>query len=237
MLKSQKHFYWIGGGVWAALMLAGGVFMLVAGLRGEGTGLGDALETEVFSSSEVITGDPVAQGAVVIEAGEVDVGPEGLTLTDPIEAADRPAFDLDVPEGRYRVKIYRPEEEPRVIGMVALHLSQAPVARWERAGRRNRPIDFGFSTDELVALGDVEAVAALEGEAVKAALSAASGPVPFATLSAEGRDVLLFDPSFETFSADIYAGFDENGDLVLVVKDFGYFGTRKALDKRASDER
>ena len=59
VLKSQKHYYWIGGGIWAALMLGGGAFLVVAGLQGEGSGLGGALETEVFSSAEVVTGDLV----------------------------------------------------------------------------------------------------------------------------------------------------------------------------------
>ncbi|MBS8225268.1 hypothetical protein DYI42_03350 [Vannielia litorea] len=236
VLKSQKHYYWIGGGIWAALMLGGGAFLVVAGLQGEGSGLGGALETEVFSSAEVVTGDPAAQGAEVIEAGEVDIGPAGLTLTDPIASADRPAFDLDVPEGRYPALIYRPVDEPRVIGMVALRLSEDPVETWETVGRKNRPIDLDFSSDDVVALGDVEAVARLDEEAVRAALAEADAAIPLATLSAEGRDVLLFDPSFETFSADIYAGFDAEGDLVLLVKDFGYFATRKALEERARDE-
>ncbi len=232
MLKSQKHYYWIGGGIWLALMLLGGAFVVVAGLRGEGFGLGEALESETFPSAEVVTGDPAAQGVEITEAGEVDVGPSGLTLTDPIASPGRTAFDLEVPEGRYSALIYRPADEPRVIGMVALRLTGSEIATWETVGRKDRPIDLDFSTDDVVALGDVEAVAALDPEAVKAALAASAEPVPTATLTAEGRDILLFDPSFETFSADIYAGYDAEGSLVMLVKDFGYFATRKALEEK-----
>ncbi|SIN91890.1 hypothetical protein [Vannielia litorea] len=233
MLKSQRHYYWIGGGIWGLLMLVGIGFVVYSSLQGKGSGLADALSTEVFAQSEVVTGDAAAQGVLLTDAGEVDIGPGGLTLTDPLTDPDRPAFDLDTPEGRFPALIYRPADDPRVIGMVALRFSDAPVGKWKRAGRKGRPLDFEFTPDDIVALGDSDAVAALEAEAVSAALAAATGPVRHATLEAEGRAVLLLDPSFETFSADIYVGFDENGDPAVLVKDFGYFGTRAALDERA----
>ncbi|MCO6382139.1 DUF4241 domain-containing protein [Oceanicola sp. 502str15] len=231
MLKSQRHYYWIGGGIWAALMLGGGIFVVVTSLRGDGTALSDALDIETFEQAAIVTEPPGPQNVLVTEAGEVDIGPSGLTLTDPVAEPDRPPFDIDVPEGRYQTLIYRHEDDPRVIGMVALRLSDAPVTFWERPGRKSHPLDFEFGVDELVALGDAEAVAALDADAVKAALEQGTGPVPYATIRSEGRDVLLFDPSFETFSADTYAGYDADGNLAILVKDYGYFGSRAALEK------
>ncbi len=232
MLKSQRHYYWIGGAIWGVLMLGGVVFVAGATMWGDAEGIGEAFDSRVFPQSKVVTGDAEKQGAVVIEAGAVDIGAGGLTLTDPVEDPTRAPFDLDVPEGRFEVEIFVPADAPKVIGMVALRFSDAEVTTWEKPGRKSHPLDFDFGIDDLVALGDPEAVAVLDVEEVKTALGASTGQVLYATVFAEGRQVLIYDPNFETFSADVYAGYDANGDLTLVVKDYGYFGTRAALEDR-----
>lgn len=239
MLKSQRHYYWIGGGIWALLLAAGALVLIFGtGPGGRGAGLGGLLDGEVFASADIVAGSEAARtahGAILKPAGTVDIGPAGLQMTDPIAEPDRAALALSVPEGRYPVEAYVPASDPDILGIVALRLGPGEIARWERVSRTGLAVPLDFGVDEIFALGDAAAIAALAPGDVRTALQASRDAPPTATLQAAGRAVVVFDPSFETLSSAIYAGYDSGGALQVVAKDFGYFATAEALQRRARD--
>ena len=234
MLKSQRHYYWIGGAVWGLLMLGGIAFLLLAGGGGQGAGMGDLFDSETYPAGVIVAGDDALRaerGVRREDLGSVVIGEAGLQITDPLEDADRPLPEVELPAGAYDVSLYSPEDAPRVLGILALHVAEGEITRWESLGRKGRPIDLGLEVDAVLALGDAGAVSALVPEEVEAALAASDAPVPRARIG----DVLLLDPSFETFSSGLYAGYSAEGDLLVVVKDFGYFGVEAALERRAGE--
>ncbi|MDF1872594.1 DUF4241 domain-containing protein [Vannielia sp.] len=238
MLKSQKHYYWIGGGLWVALMVVGLVVLLMG--AGRGPRMADDDEDMVFAEADLLTASEaeLARRKILKTfVGQIDVTSGRITMTDPIKSPDRPPIDADIPLGGYTVTLYTPNPAGGVIGLAVVELGEGEATHWETASLEGTMLDelYILEVDQVLVIGDAEAVALLGQEALNADelfKEAATKPrhiMHNVKTEANTLQVALIDPDFQTFSAATYLGYDDNGNLLTIVRDFGYFDSERTF--------